>query len=483
MELNSLPFLLFFFVVFILYYACYKSSKLQNIIILLSSYFFYGFASWKMLPVIIVMTIVFYFFGLKIENYRQEEKNKQAYWLTTLTVVIGLLPLLYFKYFNFFIDSFADLFALFGFNTHHSTFKIIMPLGISFFTFRLISYAVEINRRKLTATKDFIAFASYIAFFPSILSGPIDRANKFLPQLQTNRELLFDNCAEGFKRIIWGWFMKVCVADVLGNYVDAIYNNYYMHSGISILFASILYPFQMYADFAGYSNMAIGIGKMMGITMNENFLRPFFAQNVAQYWRKWHISLTSWLTDYVFMPLNIRFRDLGKLGLILAIAINFILIGFWHGVSWTFGFFGLYYAILYIPLILSGNMNKKGKIKWIHGCIIPPKTLLKIIGTYLLVTLGLIFFRSPSMMDAFSLIGRMFTEKGSIFINANVLVHGITALIILLLKDYKDEAKLERFNLLHSKNVVVRYITIVLLIAYILLFGNLNGGQFIYFQF
>lgn len=483
MELNSLPFLLFFFVVFILYYACYKSSKLQNIIILLSSYFFYGFASWKMLPVIIVMTIVFYFFGLKIENYRQAEKDKQAYWLTTLTVVVGLLPLLYFKYFNFFIDSFADLFALFGFNTHHSTFKIIMPLGISFFTFRLISYAVEINRRKLTATKDFIAFASYIAFFPSILSGPIDRANKFLPQLQTNRELLFDNCAEGFKRIIWGWFMKVCVADVLGNYVDAVYNNYYMHSGISILFASILYPFQMYADFAGYSNMAIGIGKMMGITMTENFLRPFFAQNVAQYWRKWHISLTSWLTDYVFMPLNIRFRDLGKLGLILAIAINFILIGFWHGASWTFGFFGLYYAILYIPLILSGNMNKKGKIKWIHGCIIPPKTLLKIIGTYLLVTLGLIFFRSPSMMEAFDLIHSIFTAKGSLFINANVLLHGLTALIILLLKDYKDEAKLERFNLLHSKNVVVRYITIVLLIAYILLFGNLNGGQFIYFQF
>lgn len=497
MEINSIPFLLFFVVVFTIYYICNKHAKAQNIILLLASYFFYGYADWKMLPVIAVMTVIFYFLGIKIGSLNGESERKTKYWLTTFTVIIGLLPLLYFKYFNFFVKSFADLFSSLGLQTNYSTFKIIMPLGISFFTFRLISYAVEINRGKMQPTKDFIAFATYIAFFPSLMAGPIDRPNKFLPQLAVSRKADYNGLVEGFKRIIWGWFMKVCVADRMGEYVDAVMNNFAIHNGTSLLVASLLYPMQMYADFGGYSNMAIGVGKMLGITITENFNRPFFAQNVAEYWRRWHISLTSWLTDYVFMPLNIRFRDWGKWGLILAVTINFVLIGFWHGANWTFGFFGLYYGLLYIPLVLNGKMNKKTKIKWIalkgkrtsdgtqsqNGYLISPKNLSNMLCTYLLVALGLIFFRSANMTDAFSVVKTIFTSVGVPFLtdrwNTVLFLFGTA---VLCANDWLEECK-SKYGILKTNKSIILDISLIVMIIYILMFRGDAVKEFIYQQF
>ena len=482
MVLNSISFLIFFVIVCIVYHCFYKEYKIQNIILLLSSYFFYAYADVKMLPIIIGMTILFYFLGLKIGNYRQKNESKKAYWLTTLTVVLGLLPLLYFKYFNFFISSFEDLFSLMGLHTNHNTFKIILPLGISFFTFRLVSYAVEINRNKLSPTKDIISFAVYVAFFPCLLSGPIDKPNKFLPQIENKRNIKYEDLFEGLKRILWGWFMKVCVADRLGIYIDSIFTNYTMHTSASILLASVLYPMQMYFDFAGYSHMAIGLGKLLGITVTENFNRPFFAQNVAEYWRRWHISLTTWLTDYVFIPLNLRFRNLGNLGIILAIIINFIVVGFWHGDNWTFGVFGLYHGLLFIPLILNGKMNKKNKVKLVKGYFIPLKPMFKMILTYLIVTFGLMIFRSPSVVTVIDIFKQIFSNHSTSLYYDEFITYALIFMCISLFKDYKDEYKLN-IHFLHSENKIIEHISVILLIVVTVLFGVFRSNSFIYFQF
>lgn len=470
--MNSLPFLAFFATVFVLYYLLSAKSRLQNILLLAASYLFYGLADWRMLPVLLLLTMISFFMGIIVEKKRNTGDEKCAQWLHVITVLLELLPLLYFKYFGFFVESFQRLLTMMGLNVHPSTLKILMPLGISFYTFRLLSYSIDINRGRISPTWDFIAFSTYVSFFPSIMSGPIDRPAPFLAQLDAPRRLNYENVSIGFKRVIFGLFTKVCLADVLAMYVGAVFNNYPEHSAISIICAVLLYPIQMYADFSGYSNMAIGLGQMLGIRMMENFKRPFLAQNVAEYWRRWHISLTSWLTDYVFMPANVKMRDWGKMGTILAIILNFILVGFWHGANWTFGFFGLFHALLFIPLILTGKMNKK--IKTFNP--------LKCILVYILVSVGLLFFNSPTLGDGFSLIRGMFVNKGPLFVNLPVFGYSLVAFCIMAAKDFTDEFHW-KVSLLNSSHKWVQYVTIVALISYMVLFGVFDNESFIYFQF
>ena len=280
---------------------------------------------------------------------------------------------------------------------------------------------------------------------------------------------------------VWGWFTKVCIADRMGEYVDAVFNNYQDYGALSIGIATLLYPLQMYADFSGYSNMAIGIGRLAGLEVAENFRRPFFAQNVAEYWRRWHISLTGWLTDYVFMPLNIKFRDLGNLGLILAVVINLVTVGFWHGANWTFGFFGLFHGLLFIPLILSGKMNKKTKITWLGGWLISPKNLLKMGLTYLLVATALLFFRSESMSAAFSTIAQCFTGLGSMC-NVGGKKIFLFSLMILLAKDYLDEGMF-KFSILKTEKPLWLDLQLIALIIFIVIFRGDAVKEFIYMQF
>jgi len=336
MVVNSINFWLFFAATLLPYFLLYKAgSKWQNLWLLLASYFFYGWADWRMLPLLAVTTLIFY--GLGIAIGRNTESNpKKAARYKTLGVIIGLGVLVYFKYLGFMVDQFATLFRSWGMNVEESIFSIVMPIGISFFTFKLMSYVLEVNLGNIKPEKDIIKFGTYIAFFPTILSGPIDRPNKFLPQLDISRKIDADNLSEGLKRILWGMFLKMCIADRIAPWTDAVFNNYAHHNGTTIIVASILYLIQMYTDFAGYSDMAIGVARMMGINVAENFKRPFFAQNIAEYWRNWHITLTQWVTDYVFKPLTVSFRDWGQWGIYLATLINFVLIGAWHGANWTF---------------------------------------------------------------------------------------------------------------------------------------------------
>ena len=393
MAINSFPFFALFAVVFVLYFLPFRRHKVtyQNSVLLLASYFFYGFADLRMLPLLIGVTIVFYFIGIGIEKF---EDTKRADHLLLLGVVLGVGMLVYFKYTNFFIQSFSDLLACFGLQTNWHSLKIIVPLGISFFVFRLVSYVIEVHRGMMTATRDFIAFAAYVAFFPCMLSGPIDRPNIFIPQLFKSRDFEYDTAIAGLRQILWGLFKKMVVADNLAQYVD-----FYLGSGgvtatgSTTIVVALAYTFQIYADFSGYSDMAIGVGKLLNINVAKNFNYPFFALNIADFWRRWHMSLTSWVTDYVFTPLNFSFRKLRQWGMIVAIMINFLIVGLWHGASWNYVIYGLYHGLLFVPLILMGKMSSSNIIRTNRLGLPVISDFMRMSLTFVFVVFGMLIFR------------------------------------------------------------------------------------------
>ncbi len=401
MVFNSIPFVLFFVVVFFVYwFPLKKNTKAQNVFLLVASYFFYGYADWKMLPLLMVATAAFYFLGIGISRSKSE---KEASWLRALGVVLGVGILFYFKYLNFFIESFAHLFESMGLHTNWHTFNIVMPLGVSFFTFRLISYVIDVYNGEVEPTRDVVEFATYIAFFPCILSGPIDKP-KFIGQLHQKREFNYGQAVDGMRQILWGLFKKMLVADTCAVYVDDVFSTYTEQSGSTLLLAAVFYSIQLYADFSGYSDMAIGVGKLLGFRIARNFNNPFFALNVADFWRRWHMSLTSWVTDYVFTPLNFQFRRWGKAGMILAIIINMMVVGLWHGANWTFVVFGLYHGLLFIPLILSGAFMKKAQLTTNRIGLPVLKEFGWMLLTFALVTLGMIIPRAESIGQAWGYV-------------------------------------------------------------------------------
>ncbi len=405
----SLSFLIFFVVVFFLYYFPLKeSTKGQNWFLLIASYFFYGIADWKTIPLLLTATSVFYFLGIAIKT----NSEKKSSLITSLGVLAGVGLLVYFKYLNFFIESFSELFNSMGLKANWGTFNIILPLGISFFTFRLISYLIEIYRGKIEPTKDFVVFATYISFFPTIMSGPIDRPNSFIPQLIHKRSFNYDLAVDGCRQILWGMFKKMVIADNLAVFINTVWTDLPDQSGSTLIITAVLYSIQLYADFSAYSDMAIGVGKLLGFRIVKNFNYPFFARNVAEFWRKWHISLTSWITDYVFMPLNIKFRNLKNFGLILAIIINMVIVGLWHDANWTFAIFGLYNGLLFIPLVITGSFFKKKKLKTTKFGLPTINDFLRITGTFLLITVGLIVFRADNIEQAWMYIQGFFELKG-----------------------------------------------------------------------
>lgn len=482
MIFNSLTFLLFFVVVFLIYWFPLKNTtRGQNIFLLLSSYFFYGYADWKMLPLLIVATLIFYYLGKAIAGAKNE---KQGYWLTFAGVTLGVGTLLYFKYFNFFIESFASLFHAVGLHANLHTFNIIMPLGISFFTFRLLSYIIDIYRGKGQPTDDIIAFGTYVAFFPCILSGPIDRPT-FIKQLQEKREFSYDQAVDGCRQILWGLFKKIVVADTCAIYVDQVWGDMVHQNGSTLVVAAILYSFQMYADFSGYSDMAIGVGRLMGFKITKNFNYPFFALNIADYWRRWHISLTSWLTDYVFMPLNIKFRDWGNWGMILAIIINMVVVGMWHGANWTFAAFGLYHGLLFVPLILSGAFFKKAKLQTNRLGLPVLKDFGRMVLTFGLVTIGLMLFRAPSISDAWDAgctICSSTLLKSPYLLFAQDMVFMAIGIVVMMGMEWLQRSQDHGLVLERMKSRVLRYAIYLVLITMILWRSD-PGDAFIYFQF
>lgn len=402
-------------------------------------------------------------------------------------VVLGICILLYFKYLNFFADSFAQLLNAIGLKVTWTTLNIVLPIGVSFFTFKLISYIIEIHREHIDNCKDFFEFGTYIAFFPTILSGPIDRPNKFIPQLKTIHNFDYSLAIDGSRQVLWGMFTKMCIADNFASIIDNVWQAPTTVSSMTLVGVFLLYPIQMYADFDGYSNMAIGIGKILGFNITKNFNSPFISRNIAEYWRNWHMSLTSWLTDYVFSPLNIAFRNLQKFGIILAILLNFILIGLWHGANWTFAIFGLYHGLLYIPLILSGTFGKKKKLKANDYGLPQLRDFSKMLLTYLLVAFGLILFKAPSISEAFQFLHCLISNQQPIEATVNTYVRPITYLflIILIIVEWvkrKEEHPLQFKNGFILKHRIVRWLIYYAIVMVIILYQGLSNS-FIYFQF
>ena len=483
MVVNSISFLLFFVVVFFVYYlpGISQRKNLQNWWLLLTSYYFYSYVDWKMLPLLLGITVVYYYLGIYIKKSIDDGNSKLSSILTTIGVVIGVGVLLYFKYLNFFAESLASLLTALGLHVSWTTLNIILPVGVSFFTFKLIGYVIEVHREKIQPATNFIEFSTFIAFFPTILSGPIDRAEKFLPQLRNSRVFNYDNVTEGIRLIVWGLFIKMCLADILSAYSDAVFDNYTKHSSLTIILASCLYAIQVYADFSSYSNMAIGVGLMLGITVAPNFNRPFFGQNVSELWRRWHISLTTWITDYVFMPLNVKWRDLGKLGLYLATLVNFMIIGLWHGANWTYIVFGIYQTIIIIVTLelesprkafeKKHSLKKNELYKWARRGL-----------TFVLWVIGDIMFRAPSVSDIWAIFGQIAEGSTGLFVSPLTFALAPLSFILLFYKEFNDEYK-RNIHFLHSSKMIIRLLSIIILLSITFLCGNMDGGQFIYFQF
>lgn len=483
MIFNSYIFWIFFAIVLIPYFTVFsKNEKWQNIWLLLASYFFYGYAGWKMIPLLLAVTLIFHQLGIHIE--RNEEKNPNlASRLTSIGVILGIGVLVYFKYLGFLVKEFGALLEALGLHANIPTLKIIMPVGISFFTFKLISYVLEVHRGRIQAVKDIVSFGTYIAFFPTILSGPIDRPGEFIPQLEKPRKADYDGIAEGFRRIVWGLFLKLCIADRITAYPNAVFGNVGYHNTTSIILAAVLYAVEIYADFAGYSEMAVGISRILGLKIRENFRRPVFAQNISEYWSRWHMSLTSWITDYVYMPLNVAFRDWGKWGLYLATFINVVLIGAWHGADWTFLIFGVYHSIFLILVAAvekrRKKFEKKYKLKnnWLYKA---PRMLI----TFIIVVFGLVIFRSNGLSDLGAILSQCGKGFGPVFTNGLLEIGslGLVSMLILYFKELKDENGWN-IHFIHARQPWLRLVSMSMLIAFIVFSGELKGSSFIYFQF
>ena len=486
MIVNSIAFLLFFVLVFAAYFMVPQTHRwMQNLVLLTASYSFYGYTDLRTLPILIGLTLLFYGLGYLIQR-ASDDRTKT--WLMRLGVVAGLGVLFYFKYLNFFVDSFTHVLRGLGIEGQSHHLQVILPLGLSFFIFRLLSYLIEIQRGKLLAESNLLIFANYVAFFPSLLSGPIDRPGAFLPQLQKARAFDTTLATDGMRQILWGMFKKMVIANNLSMFVDGIWSQSAGAGTPAIWLAVLLYPIQMYADFSGYSDMSIGVAKLLGIRIAINFNYPFFAVNIAEYWRRWHISLTSWLTDYVFSPLSIRFRDWGNRGLIVSILITFVLIGAWHGARWTFVVFGLYHGLLYIPLMLNGSFFKKSKLKSQGRWNLPAgKDFRQMTGTFLLVALGLILFRAESLNDFAHMLLRILDVRLSALQQfpslqlISALIPAFPAVCFMFWIEWRKRQKEFALQLEDSAAWKRRLLYAALVVCIFVFRGE--AGEFIYFQF
>lgn len=473
MTFQSLEYLIFFSILFILHWTLFsKRKEHQNGLIVVASLVFYGWWDWRFLGLLIITALSTFLSSRWMDNTNDAKKRK---FLLVGTIVINVGILFFFKYFNFFVQSFIDALSLMGMSVNVTTLHILLPVGISFYTFTALSYTIDVYQHNVESTNDALAYFAYVMFFPSILSGPISRAQKQLPQYFSRRNFDFDKSISACKLILWGGVMKLCLADRLGIYVDTIYANIAQHNGTTLLITSILYSIQIYADFAGYSLMAIGFGKLLGIDLQTNFIRPYFAKTVTDFWRRWHISLTTWFRDYIYFPLG--GNRCSKARWALNTLIVFAISGLWHGAAYTFIIWGAMHGVcMVIERLVYGEKIKQLSDKFSMSNII------RIIITFTIVNFAWIFFRINNLGDVMQIFKKIFTEPGKPFLDTNTLLMGFVAMAIIFIYDLVKEKHLN-MHLLSSRFMVVRYLTAIMLIVYILAFGVLNGGSFIYFQF
>lgn len=405
MLFNSFEYALFLPLVFIIYwFILRKNIKLQNIFLLVSSYFFYGCWDWRFLFLLMFSTFLDYFTGLKIADSSNQKIRKAWLWLS---VGVNLSFLGFFKYYNFFVEQFAELLSLFGLTPHISTLNIILPVGISFYTFHGLSYVFDIYHDKIKPTKNLVNYSLFVSFFPLLVAGPIERATHLLPQIERKRVFDFKKFEDGLRQILWGLFMKIVIADNCAKLADAVFNQSDKYSGSTLVVGAIFFTIQAYGDFAGYSNIALGSARLLGFELLKNFNFPYFSRNIRELWRRWHMSLSYWLRDYLYIPLGGGREGMAKT--IRNTAIVFLTCGFWHGANWTFLAFGAIHTLYVMPSILKKRTTKYTEIV-AQGKILPtPKEVYQIIKTFCLFAFSLIVFRAESITQAYHYIIDLFT--------------------------------------------------------------------------
>ena len=482
MLFNSINYFLFLPAVLVVYYIL--PDKFRWILILLSSIAFYmiGGAITIIMPVIIIL--ITFFCGKLIEK-TIDVKSKKLVFLAGLIINLGLL--IFYKYFNFFLATFFEGYdfinIFFGAKqaANHSSFilQIAIPLGISYITFQAIGYLIEIHWGNHKPEKRIAFFATYLLFFPKLLAGPIERAHNFIPQLYQKHEFNYDEVVEGLKRILWGLFKKLVIANRLAIYTDAVFNNSEQHSGITLLIASFFFTVQLFADFSAYTDMAIGTAQMLGYRLMENFDNPFIAKSITEFWRRWHISLSTWVTDYIYNPIVINMRNWGRWTQVFAAMVTFLILGFWHGASWNFIIFGFLHGFMLSSEYLTRKIRKKIRNfipAWIN-------TFAGVSFTFLYFSFSLIFFKSKSTDTALSIIDKIVIMKGPFFIDIITLLYGLVGVIILLLIGLANIKNNSTSLPFHTKHWFLEQLQYGFLVYFILLIGVFDGGQFIYFQF
>ena len=472
MLFNSLTFFCFLPIVFVLYWSVRTDLRVQNIFLLFASYVFYGWWDVRFLTLIIASTAVDFILGKIMDTASSSVKRKL---LISASMIFNLGLLGVFKYYNFFIENFVVLSDRMGLSTNLVLLKIILPVGISFYTFQTMSYTIDIYRKKLKHTSDFIAFAAFVGYFPQLVAGPIERAAHLLPQLGEIRVFNSTNAANGLRQALWGFFKKVVIADAVAPLVDLAFSNPESYSSLALILGAVLFSIQIYCDFSGYSDIAIGISKLFGIELKQNFRTPYFSRDIGEFWRRWHISLSTWFRDYIYIPLG-GSKGSTALKIRNTFAI-FLVSGFWHGANWTFIFWGLINAILFLPLMLS-----KGNRKHLDHATL--KDTHKIIWTFTLTTLAWIFFRADSLSEAMDYLQQIIRVHGglSLTVKPSLLLF-ITLLIIGDWLGRKNDFALSFLTQgVLSKTAPAR-IAIYMTLAYLILLYS--GGQqtFIYFQF
>ena len=479
MLFNSFEFLIFLPIVFLLYWFVFKPLRWQNLFIVAVSYIFYGWWDWRFLILIAFTTLCSFASGIVLE--RLEGQRTKQKWVSAANITLNLLILCIFKYFNFFGENLAELFQLFGVEADWVTIDILLPVGISFYTFQALSYTIDVYQHKIKPTHDIVAFFAFISFFPQLVAGPIERATNLLPQFLVPRGFSYDKAVDGMRQILWGLFKKMVVADNCAAAVNLIFDEYQTLGGTHLSLGALFFTFQIYGDFSGYSDIAIGTARLFGVNLMRNFNFPYFSRDIAEFWRRWHISLTTWFRDYIYIPLG--GSRCGKWKAMRNTLIIFLVSGFWHGANWTFICWGAFHALLFLPLFIMGK-NRKNKDVVAQGRLFPDiKEVCQMFITFLLVVIGWIIFRAENIHQAWDYIMRMVTRFDFV-----LPAHGKDPLIyiaILLVVEWFQREK--QFGLQIEEKGIFRYQAVRWTLYYVLFITTLllagQQEEFIYFQF
>ncbi len=477
MFFNSLHFALFLPIVFILYWFVGHKSKInQNYILILASYYFYSCWDWRFLFLLVFSTLLDYVSAMKIEKSKTQSERKMWLWLC-ISINLGFLGV--FKYYNFFAASFAEMMHSFGFSVSPILLKLILPVGISFYTFHGLSYIIDIYYKRIKSERNFVDYSLFVSYFPLLVAGPIERATHLLPQIKVRRKFNFHKAQEGIYQIVWGLVKKVVIADSCSIYANEIFNHYTTMNSLSLILGAIYFAFQIYGDFSGYSDIALGTSKLFGIDLLRNFNYPYFSRDIAEFWRKWHISLSSWFRDYLYIPLGGSKGN--KLFQVRNTFIIFLVSGFWHGANWTYIAWGFINALYFLPLLLL-NRNRKNVDDFTLGFNYESiRIILNILMTFSITCFAWIFFRAKTITDAILYIKRMFTNLNfsEEYFRIERYNHNLIPLVLIfVLIEWNNRHKIEPISGKYS------WLKLSLCLAAILTLGVFSDyKEFIYFQF